>query len=338
VPGCEVCLVDHDPPPQYNLHVCCYPDEPNPPAGRITNEFCNMADRCCKHECTTTTTTTTSITLDPHLFFAHGGRADFKGEDGKIYNVLSARNVSFNALFEHADFNNPHRVVHGSFMKAAYFVVRTALTGRLLHIDYTASASPSLRARVRERGLPDVWLSHGGDRAQFTVENVVISMEEKKIADKWHGIALTINTGRWQLSVWSKPFPNAKANPGKALLNMKVEALYDADHDIVAPHGLIGQSYDGDDKAVDGALDDYRGKEVTTKAMAEGAIEGHHSDYELAAPFATEFRFSRFDALKAHSRDVSKLSGKKWTNKQAGAARAAGSSEDVEDEPQKAAA
>ena len=32
----------------------------------------------------------------------------------------------------------------------------------------------------------------------------------------------------------------------------------------VAPHGLIGQTFDGDDIAIDGAVDDYSGKIVTT--------------------------------------------------------------------------
>lgn len=85
----------------------------------------------------------------------------------------------------------------------------------------------------------------------------------------------------------------------------------------VAPHGLMGQSWDGDDLAVDGALDDYHRDEpspavVTTAAMAEGAIEGAASDYRLASPFATTFKFSRFDAT-AHvpPRDVSRLRGTK---------------------------
>ena len=34
---------------------------------------------------------------DPHLVFPHGGRADFRGEDGAYWNLLSAINVSVNA-------------------------------------------------------------------------------------------------------------------------------------------------------------------------------------------------------------------------------------------------
>ena len=49
----------------------------------------------------------------------------------------------------------------------------------------------------------------------------------------------------------------------------------------VAPHGLIGQTYDGDGLGVIGKTDDYKTRDnvVTTSAMGEGAIEGDASDY-----------------------------------------------------------
>ena len=48
----------------------------------------------------------------------------------------------------------------------------------------------------------------------------------------------------------------------------------------VAPHGLIGQSFDGSDVGVDGAVDPQPqpGEHMTTKAMAEGSIEGVWQD------------------------------------------------------------
>jgi hypothetical protein len=79
-------------------------------------------------------------------------------------------------------------------------------------------------------------------------------------------VALTIDTGKWAVSVWPQPFPNPRANPGKAMLNVKImpKAGYDPEQDVVAPHGLIGQSYDGDGDGIDGATDDYgHGEEVS---------------------------------------------------------------------------
>ena len=77
------------------------------------------------------------------------------------------------------------------------------------------------------------------------------------------------------------------------------------------PHGLIGQSYDGDGKAVSGKTDDYKDhQEVTTTAMAEGAIEGSANEYTLSGPFDTSFKYSRFARAASDEcapRDVSKL-------------------------------
>ena len=67
----------------------------------------------------------------------------------------------------------------------------------------------------------------------------------------------------------------------------------------VAPHGLLGQTFDGDGVAIDGAIDDYSAKVVVTKAMGEGAIEGVAADYELpsASPFSTKFKCGPIIAL-----------------------------------------
>jgi len=287
---CEDCgpATDCSPPPPE-----CYPPPPPPPP---------------------VTTTTCTACLDPHLTFAHGGRADFKGKDKVWYPMLSARNVTMNTFFVHDDFKNPNKIVHGSAMKAAAWVLRTNDTGTVITVEYNASSAGRPAAYVKASDSPvGVWVSHG--QKPFIMENIAIQLRERKLSGvgkkSFHGVALVVETGLWQMSVWSKPYPNAAANPGKALLNIHVEALYDADLDPVAPHGLIGQSYDGDAAPVDGELDDYKGKEVTTKAMAEGALEGDASDYELRHKFATRFAYSRFDATAAKHRDVSKLAVKK---------------------------
>jgi len=280
--------------------------------------------------------TTTTSTGDPHLTFAHGGRADFKGDHLAWYNMLSARNTSLNVLFVHDDFRNPNKLVHGSAMKAAAWKLRTNVTGRIVTVEFNASSILPNRALVRvSDSIVGVWVAHNGK--PFQLENVRVEMKEKKQAGigkhgMWHGTALIVSSGLWRTNVWNKPFPNAASNPGKALLNIHVEPLYDADSDPVAPHGLIGQSYDGDGQAVHGATDDYSSREVTTQAMAEGAIEGKASDYQMTSKFDAEFRFNRFDQLAAKPRDVSKLTGQKPVHK-AGEpiSTSAGAGADVED-------
>jgi len=288
---------------------------------------------CSVEEVSESTTTSTG---DPHLTFAHGGRADFRGDNHAWYNMLSSRNVSFNVLFVHDDFLNPYKLIHGSAMKGAAWMLRTNVTGRIVTVEYNASSAVPNRALVRVSGSTvGVWVAHSGK--PFSVENVHIEMREKKLAGigkgVWHGVALIVNTGRWRTNVWNKPFPNAVANPGKALLNVHIEPLYDADHDIVAPHGLIGQSYDGDGQGVNGASDDYTVSDVvTTKAMAEGAIEGKASDYKMAGKFDIDFPYTRFDKLVAKPRDVSKLTGQRSKLTSGKVSMSAGAGADVEDE------
>lgn len=278
---------------------------------------------------------------DPHLSFAHGGRADFKGEHNSWYSMLSARNVTFNALFQHDDFKNAYKLVHGSAMKAATWILRTNVTGTIVTVEYNASSALPNRATVRVAGSDvSTLVTHGAK--PFKLENVKVEMREKKLsgatgssskARAWHGTALMVTGGLWQTSVWSKPYPNAAANPGKSLLNIQIEPLYDADSDPVAPHGLIGQSWDGDGRATNGLMDDYTESEVTTKAMGEGAVEGKAFEYKMKHKFATHFKYSRFDATAARHRDVSKLEqiAKKHVDA-AVATEGVGTTADIDDE------
>eukprot|EP00965_Chrysotila_dentata_P113265 3742531-Pleurochrysis_carterae.AAC.2 len=276
---------------------------------------------------------------DPHLYLPHGGRADFRGADNVTFAMLSAKDVAFNVKFEEADFNWAKRVVHGTKMAAAYWTIRTT-GGKMLHIEYNANSK--LGGIVREEGKRDVTIM--ANSPALVVDNVHVSLENQK---------LTVEVGgKWLMTaaVAAFPFGNLAANKHKKLLDIGVEALYDADHDVVAPHGIFGQAYDGDNIGVSGKVDTRRTVETTTVAQslsillshdgfsflsvtlsvpkaelirgasalptccfcqAEGAIEGVWSDYMVASPFATVFKYSRFDATEAKPRDVSKLSGKK---------------------------
>ena len=69
-----------------------------------------------------------SVDRDPHLHFAHGGRADFRGEHGRTYSFLSAPGLAVNIKTEDAVFrmNGGRLVVHGSFITEAHVVARAA--------------------------------------------------------------------------------------------------------------------------------------------------------------------------------------------------------------------
>merc|ERR1712083_947243 len=120
---------------------------------------------------------------------------------------------------------------------------------------------------------------------------------------------LRVKTEKWDTAATKSPFPFQNLNRGKILLDIEIVALYDADSDVVAPHGIFGQAYDGDKMAIDGAVDSDRGTVSTTKAQAEGAIEGTWTDYKMESKFSTSFKYTRFDSVSAPHRDPSKLSG-----------------------------
>ena len=58
---------------------------------------------------------------DPHLAFAHGGRADFRGEHGAIYCFLTTPGLALNVKTEESTFllHNRALTVHGSFITEA---------------------------------------------------------------------------------------------------------------------------------------------------------------------------------------------------------------------------
>jgi hypothetical protein len=240
---------------------------------------------------------------DPHFRLPHGGRADIRGEDGAIYNLLSAKNVSLSALFEAADFTWSKRSVHGTKMAAAFWVIRT-YSNDTVTVSYTAAVHGQERyAIVSVVGAEATDNKLHVDAAMpFKLSNLAVTLVGRK---------LIVETDKWQMAASADPFPFAILNKGKVLMNIEVTPKYDADKDVVAPHGIFGQAYDDDEMAVNGAIDSPTGSEWTTKAQGEGAIEGSIAEYKLADGFSTDFKYSRFDAVRAPHRDVSKLTGPK---------------------------
>jgi len=240
--------------------------------------------------------------------------------------VLSAKNVSINVFFVHAEFRHLKQRVHGSHMAKLAMVVRTMRSGKIFKIEFSAVASLQVVLIWDEDStLVKAVTQSSGD---FVYENLMVTVRQRNgeslsKGPRWP--VVSINTTQWLVEAQTRPFRSFR---GMTLLNFQLTPLYDADHDVVAPHGLIGQSWDGDDVAIDGAQDDYTAYEVTTKAMAEGAIEGTAADYEMDDKFSTLFKYSRFDAVAAKPRDVSVLTGAQKKRK---GESPTGASPDVED-------
>lgn len=243
--------------------------------------------------------TSSSAVQDPHLALAHGGRTDFRGKNATLYNFVSARNVSLNVRTEDATFRLQQLVVHGSFMTEAHFSLRTR-EGRFLNVSFVA-------ARLNEFGWS--WRAVNGscalpgNRVVFTLgphserrcDNLKVTMDLS---------TAVIETVEWRFTVRGMPVYDRMAGPHHRVDLVVTQKVPD-DAFQVRPHGLLGQSYDGDNAPRKGRLDVYPTRnasaEFTTRAMGEGAIDGRAFDYEMYAPYATEFRFARFGTLKATS-------------------------------------
>tara|TARA_B110001452_G_scaffold69057_1_gene55660 strand:- start:1013 stop:1435 length:423 start_codon:yes stop_codon:yes gene_type:complete len=103
---------------------------------------------------------------------------------------------------------------------------------------------------------------------------------------------------------------------GQLRMNLRTIAHGSACELLVAPHGILGQTFDCDDLAVIGNEDKYTTTDdgaatnrerraddhrplVTTRAQGEGALEGDAHDYRMLTAHGSDFAFSRFDAVRA---------------------------------------
>lgn len=216
-----------------------------------------------------------------------------QANDKTLYNVLSTPRASVNIRFKHTD-----------FMTAGFTTIETA-AGRRLHIGYDATRAVFVNVTVVNGTDPTAY------KAPFSM---VIDDVSVALADR----VATITTPEWTIALSSKFKAGIVAAgntcaEGKCFLELKVSPRVDVAKFKVAPHGLIGQTYDGDSVGVIGKTDDYKTRDnvVTASAIGEGAVEGEASDYEMASKYATDFKFSRWGKVEAKPRDVSQLTGQK---------------------------
>jgi len=212
----------------------------------------------------------------------HGDSFDFKGEHNGIYVLLSTPALSVSARFEHSSFFTPYSklLVRGSWMKEVFWTVRTR-RGQLLHAHLSA-ASPSFNGSKARRTT--------------TIDDVAFHFD---------GQALAVSTPQWSTRA---VLQKGKPHPGHLRLAVTIRPLYNVKQAKVAPHGLLGQTYDDDNAPLHGKRDSYAvlddgtrtderrspGGVVTTRARGEGAIEGHAEMYRVRRPYDTEFAFTRF--------------------------------------------
>lgn len=273
---------------------------------------------------------------DPHINFAHGGSADFRGKHNTVFNLLSHKNLSVNARFADAKYRDGERLITGTYMVDAFVTVvtdngwqlRIALYAGAKKVDHVEMAwhLPSTGALARSRNLTfvhaDTYAMEGDVQVQFNPPS------PKEFKSGAGPTMIVTQKGRWRVQVATQKYYDeidsvaTKAEPIKKFrVDVEVQPLDPkVEKDAVAPHGIIGQSFDGDEIGVSGKNDDYSKEgEIVTTAQAEGSIEGTWTDYVMSAPFATDFKYSRYDVKAAKPRNLDKLTGARSVRKSSNA-------------------
>ena len=229
---------------------------------------------------------------DPHLLLAHGGRADFRGRDGGLYNFLSTRGLAFNVKTEDATFtlHGGKLTVDGSFITEAHVVARVGGAKRK-----TATAS-FWGAELNEFNTG--WRVVNGSCGYNSVFTLAMgeykACEELEVRVRFS--SATFSVRGWVLRVRGNYVFGHISGPTHRL-DLTLSARGGA-VEAAPPHGIVGQSF-ADDSPRTGAKDVYPSEgRFKTSAMAEGAIEGSAAMYEVATAYSTVFAFSRFDPPK----------------------------------------
>lgn len=224
---------------------------------------------------------------DPHLALFDGGVADFRGKNDTWYVLHSSPGLHVAARTSDTTFllPSPTRMIFGSFFTGFAMTLRDDAK-KVYGVDADASAVGfEMRNAVGEvvADIDTMWRS-------WSKANMRVSLKQETVAVVAQG---------WSINVTRKPIFNYLSGPSRFRYDF---AFAPTSRVVCYPHGLIGQSYDGDGYAINGRRDKYDtgASVIRTAAMAEGAIEGSAEDYELFTPHARDrfaFRHSRFDRV-----------------------------------------
>jgi hypothetical protein len=238
---------------------------------------------------------TLHVEKDPHVQLPYGGYFDFRGDDGALFNLLSAPNVSVSARVRAADYRLRRLLVHGTFFTALHLTARTA-EGRWLNATLDADGASS-----SNWALPFGTCSRPGHALPFTVW-----LHSEKVCDDFR-IATKMSSTTFEGGGWSV----------KASVNRVYDGISGAKHRLdlefastrrgaygTTAHGLVGQFFAGSGVSVRGRLDVYPPEdevgEFTTSSTGDDVLEGgDYRRYRVRGPHDVAFAYSRFGASAA---------------------------------------
>ena len=173
-----------------------------------------------------------------------------------IYALLSSQRLVVNGRTVDKDFMLGQKLIHGSFFVNAYVKAQVSQS-EVLTLGYDSDESDVVTYNRQSQSSSSTTTAALPLDLEFEYFHVSVTKELMIIEDKdW---SVTIKRDRAYGS-----FDNSKRLDVKITLKTPVSSLR------VAPHGILGQSFDGDGIAVNGKKDDYSsGHEIRTSSMAE---------------------------------------------------------------------
>jgi len=234
-----------------------------------------------------------------------------------MFNFFSAQHLSVNVLTEDGTFQVHGAIVNGSWATQAHV---TAITvAGMLRFSYWAS-------KISPRTLIG-WSNGTCGGRPFKLVGLALTplrdgpknrQECGEVVLQSNYSSVLLSLPEWNITVSPRAVPsydhqkNWLSGP-KVRLDLGFSLRVPEESLQVAPHGIIGQSFDGDGIGINGARDPEprAGTNLTTAAMAEGAIEGSWRDYVMESEYDTAFKFSRFGAAFARPRDTTALTGER---------------------------
>ena len=230
---------------------------------------------------------------DPHLAFARGGRADFRGRNGAYYCVPVHARPPDKRAHRGGQFKASYRdalTVDGSFITEVHAV---ALVGGEKHKLATASFWTSELNEFTTG--PNMINGTCGDRGQFFLgTGGYKTCEELEVAVKFSSAKFRVPGWTIKVAAAQSGVASAARSPARRVA-ARARGRGGAASDARPGRAVLWLG----GSARDGKRDLYPSEgRFRTSAMAEGAIEGNAAMYELAGPLATEFPFSRFREAK----------------------------------------
>ena len=153
---------------------------------------------------------------DPHLTLAHGARADFRGRHGRIFNFLSANDLSVNMRTLNASFFlRPPPMYHtitvdGSFLTDTYIVARTS-ERHFFNITFAAAGADS-----------EALTAACGARLGGLVKPALpFACDDLRLEMRWP-MTMVLTTPNWRVSISKRPVYDHISGPF-ARLDLSIE-------------------------------------------------------------------------------------------------------------------